>query len=104
MGICHGLEVSSHFFHGDLAMRLLEMLMCYPPLNSYALQWLFALPLEIIAGALTIQYWNHDLSKSIFVTIFLFTIVIINLCGIKAYGEAEFLFSTVKVTAIVGFM
>jgi amino acid transporter len=68
------------------------------------LQWLVALPLEIIAGALTIQYWNQELSKSIFVTIFLFTIVAINLCGIKGYGEAEFIFSTIKVTAIVGFM
>lgn len=68
------------------------------------MQWLFALPLEIIAGALTIQYWNASLPKAIFVTIFLLTIIGINLFGIKGYGEAEFLFSTVKVTAIVGFM
>jgi hypothetical protein len=72
--------------------------------DSYAMQWLFVLPLEVIAGALTIQYWNAGLSKAIFITIFLFAIVAINLCGIKTYGEAEFLFSTVKVTAIVGFM
>lgn len=31
-------------------------------------------------------------------------IVVINLFGIKGYGEAEFIFSTIKVTAIVGFM
>lgn len=71
---------------------------------SYAFQWLFALPLEIIAGALTIQYWNDHLSKAIFVTIFLVLIAVINLVGIKGYGEAEFVFSTIKVTAIVGFM
>lgn len=71
---------------------------------SYALQWLFALPLEVIAGALTVQYWNESLSKAVFVTIFLFIIAFINLFGIKGYGEAEFIFSTVKVTAIVGFM
>ncbi|GJN76625.1 hypothetical protein PLIIFM63780_000111 [Purpureocillium lilacinum] len=71
---------------------------------NYALQWLFAMPLELISGALTIQYWNQSLSPAIFVTIFLFVIAGINLMGIKGYGEAEFLFSTIKVTAIVGFI
>lgn len=71
---------------------------------SYAFQWLFALPLEVIAGALTIQYWNDKLPKAIFVTIFLLSIAVINLFGIKGYGEAEFIFSTMKITAIVGFM
>ncbi|KAM3485665.1 hypothetical protein MY8738_001195 [Beauveria namnaoensis] len=71
---------------------------------NYALQWLVALPLEVIAGALTVEYWNSSLSKAIFVTIFLFMIAVINLFGIKGYGEAEFVFSTIKVTAIVGFI
>lgn len=73
-------------------------------MTSYAFQWLFALPLEMIAGALTVQYWNDKLSKAVFITIFLLVIGFINLFGIKGYGEAEFVFSTVKVTAIVGFM
>ncbi|POR38332.1 General amino-acid permease GAP1 [Tolypocladium paradoxum] len=71
---------------------------------NYALQWLVVLPLEIIAGAVTIQYWNSSIAKAMFVTIFLLTMVGINMFGIKGYGEAEFLFSTVKVTAIVGFI
>ncbi|KAF4437919.1 putative amino acid transport protein GAP1 [Fusarium austroafricanum] len=71
---------------------------------NYCLQWLFILPLEIIAGAFTIGYWNKDLSKSIFVAIFLVAIVVINLFGIKSYGEAEFIFSLIKITAIVGFI
>jgi amino acid permease len=28
----------------------------------------------------------------------------INLCSVKAFGEAEFFFSTLKVTAVIGFM
>ncbi|KAH6623177.1 amino acid permease-domain-containing protein [Chaetomium tenue] len=71
---------------------------------NYALQWIVVLPLEIIAGALTIGYWNPALDPSIFVTIFLFVIVLINLAGIKGYGEAEFIFAIVKVTAVVGFI
>jgi amino acid transporter len=68
------------------------------------LQWIVVLPLEIIAGALTIRYWNPSLDPSIFVTIFLVIIVVINLSGIKGYGEAEFIFAIIKVTAVVGFM
>lgn len=60
--------------------------------------------MEILAGAFTISYWNENLPKAIFVTIFLLTIVVINLFGVKAYGEAEFVFSIVKVTAVIGFM
>ncbi|KAG5659613.1 hypothetical protein KAF25_002172 [Fusarium avenaceum] len=71
---------------------------------NYCLQWLFTLPLEIIAGAFTITYWNEDISKSVFVAIFLAAIFIINLFGVKAYGEAEFVFSIIKVTAIVAFI
>ncbi|KAG5763062.1 hypothetical protein H9Q72_008855 [Fusarium xylarioides] len=71
---------------------------------NYCLQWLFTLPLEIIAGAFTITYWNEDISKSVFVAIFLAAIFIINLFGVNAYGEAEFVFSIIKVTAIVAFI
>lgn len=73
-------------------------------MSSYCLQWLFILPLEIIAGAFTITYWNPHLPKAIFVAIFLLAIVVINLFGIKGYGEAEFVFSIIKVTAVIGFM
>ena len=68
------------------------------------MQWLAVLPLEIIAASLTINYWNDQLSRAIFVTIFLSTIVLINLFGVKGYGEAEFTFSLIKVTAVIGFM
>ncbi|KAF5654621.1 amino acid transporter AAT family [Fusarium sp. NRRL 25303] len=45
-----------------------------------------------------------DLTKSIFVAIFLSAIVIINLFSVRTYGEAEFIFSLIKITAIVGFI
>jgi amino acid transporter len=62
------------------------------------------LPLEILAASVTIQFWDSTLDRAIFVTIFLVTIIVINLMGVKAYGEAEFAFAIVKVTAIIGFM
>ncbi|KAK0624988.1 amino acid permease-domain-containing protein [Bombardia bombarda] len=71
---------------------------------NYALQWIVVLPLEIIAGAMTIGYWNANLNKAIFVTVFLIIIIVINLFGVKGYGEAEFVFAIIKVTAVIGFI
>lgn len=68
------------------------------------MQWLTVLPLEIIAASLTINYWGETLPKAVFVSIFLVIILMINLFGVKGYGEAEFTFSIIKVIAVIGFM
>lgn len=57
-----------------------------------------------MAAAITIGYWNAHIDKAIFVTIFLVVTITINLFGVKGYGEAEFVFALIKVTAVVGFM
>ncbi|KAF7557662.1 hypothetical protein G7046_g5990 [Stylonectria norvegica] len=71
---------------------------------NYALQWLIVLPLEIIAASLTISYWDEQITRAIFVALFLFTVIFINMFGIKGYGEAEFIFSIIKVVAVIGFI
>jgi amino acid transporter len=68
------------------------------------MQWLVVLPLEIIAASITTDFWNSQLDHAIFVTIFLVVIITINLFGVKGYGEAEFVFSIIKVIAVIGFM
>jgi amino acid transporter len=71
---------------------------------NYALQWLAILPLEIIAAALTVSYWPSSISPAVWVMIFYAIIVLINMFGVRGYGEAEFVFSIIKVVAIIGFM
>ena len=71
---------------------------------NYAMQWLVALPLEIVAAALTVKYWGSSASPAAWVAIFLVLIVGINLFGVKGYGEAEFVFSIIKVIAVIGFI
>jgi amino acid transporter len=73
-------------------------------LFSYALQWLVTLPLELVAASITISFWNETVSPAVFVTVFLILIMAINLFGVKGYGEAEFMFSMIKVVAVIGFM
>lgn len=72
---------------------------------NYALQWLVVLPLEIVSATLTIEYWSHGtINSDAWVTIFLVLIIAINLFGVRGYGEAEFVFSIIKVTAVIGYI
>ena len=69
------------------------------------MQWLVVLPLEIVSATLTIEYWsNGDINNDAWVAIFLVLIVVINLFGVRGYGEAEFVFSIIKVTAVIGYI
>ncbi|OAP56523.1 hypothetical protein AYL99_09702 [Fonsecaea erecta] len=73
---------------------------------NYALQWLVTLPLEIVAASLTLEFWpgSRDVNGAAWVTIFLVAIIIINFFGVRGYGEAEFVFSIIKVVAVIGFI
>jgi len=71
---------------------------------NYAMQWLTVFPFELVAAGLTVRFWNADLHGAIFITIFWVAIVFINLAGVRGYGEAEFVFSIIKVTAVIGFI
>ncbi|KAL4776331.1 amino acid permease-domain-containing protein [Aspergillus nidulans var. acristatus] len=71
---------------------------------NYALQWLAILPLEIVAAAITVDYWESNISSAVWVALFWAAIVSINLFGVKGYGEAEFVFSSIKVIAVIAFI
>jgi len=71
---------------------------------NYALQWLVVLPLELVAASITIKFWNSSINTVAWVAIFYVCIVAINFFGVKGYGEAEFIFSTIKVLAVIGFI
>lgn len=77
---------------------------------NYALCWMVVVPLEIIAAAITINFWHDDDNSAAkanpvaWVVIFYFFISAINLVGSRGYGEAEFIFGLIKVTAMLGFI
>lgn len=74
------------------------------PPHSYTLQWLLSLPIEIVAASEVVGFWNKDLPRAVFVTIFVAFIITINMFGVKVYGEAEYVFAVIKITAVIGFM
>ncbi|KIW41990.1 uncharacterized protein PV06_05582 [Exophiala oligosperma] len=73
---------------------------------NYAMQWLVTLPIEIMAASMTLNYWSgaRDVNPSAWVSIFFVVIIAINFFGVRGYGEAEFVFSIVKVIAVLGFI
>lgn len=72
---------------------------------NYLIGNLITMPLELIAASITVNYWDVDPKYAdAFVALFYIVTVGINLFGVKGYGEAEFVFSVIKVTAIVGFV
>jgi amino acid transporter len=80
---------------------------------NYALNWLVVLPFELTAAGITIEYWTKDpvtgvvpdkYNVGIWITCFLLLVVLINVAGVRGYGEVEFVLGMIKVTAIVGFI
>ncbi|QRV75531.1 amino acid permease [Ceratobasidium sp. AG-Ba] len=61
-----------------------------------------AIPVELTAAAIVIQYWTTSVNVAVWITIQYILVLIINFLGVRWYGEFEFWFSAIKITAIVG--
>ena len=87
------------------ATRFIDESFGYANNINYMLQWLVVLPLEIVSASITVNFWGTDPKyRDGFVALFWLAIVIINMFGVKGYGEAEFVFSFIKVITVVGFI
>ncbi|RSH81104.1 uncharacterized protein EHS24_008538 [Apiotrichum porosum] len=70
---------------------------------NYWYSWAITLPTELSAAAIVISYWDDNTSHTAaYITVCLVMVWVINLFGARAYGEAEFWFSTIKVVTIIG--
>jgi yeast amino acid transporter len=58
------------------------------------------LPAELSAAAVLIDYWNKEINNAVWITMCLIVVIFINALGAGAYGEAEFIFASIKVRAI----
>ncbi|KAL8868442.1 MAG: hypothetical protein Q9174_004991 [Haloplaca sp. 1 TL-2023] len=71
---------------------------------DYALTWLTVLPFEITAAGITISYWRDDINIGVWIVVFLSILVVVQVFGVKGYGEVEFVLGVMKIVAIVGFI
>lgn len=56
---------------------------------DYAISWLIILPFELTAASITIEYWQTGLNLGIFIAIFLVILSLIQLFGVRGYGEGK---------------
>lgn len=61
---------------------------------------------EISAAALVIAYWKPDQGDlaAVWITLIIILIICLNIFAVKIYGEAEFIFASVKIITIVGLL
>lgn len=71
---------------------------------NYFIQFLVLLPLELVSSSITMQFWNSSINADVWVLIFYVVVCSINMFGVRAYGETEFIFSAIKVIAVIGFI
>ncbi|KAG0083128.1 hypothetical protein BGZ93_002027, partial [Podila epicladia] len=73
----------------------------------YFINWALTIPAELSASALIVSFWLGEDSKFpawVVPVIIIVIMVIINLVGVKAYGEIEYWFSILKVCTIIMFI
>lgn len=48
-----------------------------------------SVPAEISAAATVIQFWNASINSAVWISVFLVLLVVLNLCGVRMYGEVR---------------
>ncbi|KAI0053279.1 hypothetical protein FA95DRAFT_717788 [Auriscalpium vulgare] len=89
--------------HIKLAERFVDGAFSFTMGWNYWYNWTIILPAELSAASILIDYWDKNTNlNSLWITICLLVVVAINFLGAGAYGEAEFVFASIKVITIVG--
>ncbi|KAL1581848.1 hypothetical protein WHR41_09318 [Cladosporium halotolerans] len=73
---------------------------------EYAISWLTVLPFEISAACNIIHYWpgSEGISNAAWIVPLLVLLVVIQIFGVRGYGEVEFVISLIKIIACTGFI
>ncbi|KJA26161.1 hypothetical protein HYPSUDRAFT_64368 [Hypholoma sublateritium FD-334 SS-4] len=88
--------------HIKLAKRFVDPALSFAMGWNYWYSWTIILPAELSAASILVGFWNRTISPAVWITIFIVVVVSINILGAGAYGEAEFVFASIKVITITG--
>ena len=59
---------------------------------------------EISAACLVIQYWNDTINVAAWISIIIVLVLCLNIFAVSIYGEAEFVFASIKLITIMGLL
>ncbi|KIP01622.1 hypothetical protein PHLGIDRAFT_96848 [Phlebiopsis gigantea 11061_1 CR5-6] len=88
--------------HITMAERFVDPAWSFTLGWSYWYNWTIILPAELSAAALLIGFWTENVNDAAWISVFLVVVVTINVFGAAAYGEAEFVFASIKIITITG--
>jgi len=88
--------------HIKLAQRFVDPAFSFTMGWNYWYNWTIVLPAELSAAAVLISFWDKETNPAVWITITMVVTIIINLFGAGVYGEAEFIFASIKVITITG--
>lgn len=71
---------------------------------NYWYNWAITVAFELVAVQFIMKFWFPDIPGAWWSLLFLCIIFAINSCSVKGFGESEFVFSLIKVTAIILFI
>lgn len=57
---------------------------------------------EVTAASIVVEYWTDKVPVAVWITIFLVSIVILNIIAVSVFGECEFWFASIKILGIIG--
>ena len=88
----------------DYSTRFVDEAFGFAMSWNYWLNWGLVVASEIIAAGVIMQYWFPNGSPWLWSSIFFIVIVLLNIVGVKLYGEAEYWLSFIKLSTVVIFI
>ncbi|KAG9119183.1 hypothetical protein FRC07_005940, partial [Ceratobasidium sp. 392] len=89
--------------HIRLAERFVNPALSFAMGWFYWYMWIIVLPSDLSASVVMINYWAKErINDSVWLVVCITVVVSINLCGAGVYGEAEFIFASIKVITAIG--
>jgi amino acid permease len=71
---------------------------------NYWFSWAITLAAELVAGALIVKFWFPHSNSALWAAGFLALLLALNLMSVRAYAEAEYWFSSIKVATVLIFL
>ncbi|KAF1934922.1 hypothetical protein EJ02DRAFT_439571 [Clathrospora elynae] len=89
---------------GGYATRLVDPAFGFATGWNYFFKYCMAMPTNLTAAGLVIQYWRPDLNVAIWIAVFAVIIISINVLHVSAFGETEFCLGAAKVIIMIMIM
>ncbi|PWN52876.1 putative general amino acid permease [Violaceomyces palustris] len=94
------IPVAGSFTH--FAARFVDPALGFTLGANYYYCYAIGFASELSAASSVIQYWNQDINVAVWISIMFVVAAVLNLVGVRIYGESEVVTSMIKVLAFVG--